>query len=35
LWGRAGLRQVEGDPQVCATSTSGGPLAGAMLLVRD
>jgi len=35
LWGRAGLRQVKGDPQVCATSTSGGPLAGAMLLVRD
>ena len=35
LWGRAGPRQVKGDPQVCATSTSGGPLAGAMLLVRD
>lgn len=35
LWGRAGERQVSGDPQICATSTSGGPLAGAMLLVRD
>jgi acetyl-CoA acetyltransferase len=35
LWGRAGPRQVKDDPQVCATSTSGGPLAGAMLLVRD
>jgi hypothetical protein len=35
LWGRAEKRQVQGDPQVCATSTSGGPLAGAMLLVRD
>lgn len=35
LWGRAGSRQVKDDPQICATSTSGGPLAGAMLLVRD
>lgn len=35
LWGRGGARQVRGDPQVCATSTAGGPLAGAMLLVRD
>lgn len=35
LWGRAGPRQVKDDPQVCATSTSGGPLAGAMLLVRE
>jgi acetyl-CoA acetyltransferase len=35
LWGRAGARQVRGGPRVCATSTSGGPLAGAMLLVRD
>lgn len=35
LWGRAGARQVKGDPKVCATSTAGGPLAGAMLLVRD
>jgi len=35
LWGRAGERQVKGYPKVCATSTSGGPLAGAMLLVRD
>src|SRR3546814_7948487 len=35
LWGRAGARQVKGDPHVCATSTSGGPLAGAMLLVRS
>lgn len=35
LWGRGGARQVKGDPQVLATSTSGGPLAGAMLLVRE
>jgi acetyl-CoA acetyltransferase len=35
MWGRGGARQVKGDPQVCATSTAGGPLAGAMLLVRD
>jgi acetyl-CoA acetyltransferase len=35
LWGRAGDRQVKGDPKVVATSTAGGPLAGAMLLVRD
>lgn len=35
LWGRGGGRQVGGDPQICATSTAGGPLAGAMLLVRD
>ena len=35
LWGRAGERQVKGDPRVCATSTAGGPLAGAMLLVRE
>lgn len=35
LWGRCGARQVKDDPRVCATSTSGGPLAGAMLLVRE
>lgn len=35
LWGRAGARQVKGSPQICATSTAGGPLAGAMLLVRE
>jgi len=35
LWGRGGARQVKGQPQVAATSTAGGPLAGAMLLVRD
>ena len=35
LWGRGGARQVKGDPKVLATSTSGGPLAGAMLLVRE
>ncbi|MDP3674956.1 MAG: thiolase family protein [Novosphingobium sp.] len=34
LWGKAGARQVAGDPKVCATSTAGGPLAGCMLLVR-
>jgi len=35
LWGRGGERQVKGDPKVVATSTAGGPLAGAMLLVKD
>ncbi len=35
VWGRGGARQVKGEPKVVATSTSGGPLAGAMLLVRD
>jgi acetyl-CoA acetyltransferase len=35
LWGRGGARQVKGNPQICSTSTAGGPLAGAMLLVRD
>ena len=35
LWGRGGQRQVHSEPQVCATSTAGGPLAGYMLLVRD
>ena len=35
LWGRGGERQVKGDPQVIATSTAGGPLAGAMLLVKE
>src|SRR5690606_15437739 len=34
LWGRGGARQVKGDPKVVATSTAGGPLAGAMLLVK-
>jgi len=35
LWGRAGARQVKGEPRVVATSTAGGPLAGCMLLVRE
>jgi acetyl-CoA acetyltransferase len=35
LWGRGGERQVKGDPRVVVTSTAGGPLAGAMLLVRE
>lgn len=35
LWGRGEARQVKGDPRVVATSTAGGPLAGAMLLVRE
>lgn len=35
LWGRGGERQVMGNPRVVATSTSGGPLAGAMLLVHE
>ena len=35
LWGQGGDRQVPNDPKVAALSTAGGPLAGAMLLVRD
>jgi acetyl-CoA acetyltransferase len=35
LWGRAGDRQVPGDPGVAVTSTAGGPLAGCILLVRE
>jgi len=35
MWGRAGKRQVANDPDIVATSTAGGPLAGAMLLVRQ
>lgn len=35
LWGRAGERQIRKEQRVCATSTAGGPLAGAMLLVRE
>jgi acetyl-CoA acetyltransferase len=35
LWGRAEARQVKGDPRGVATSTAGGPLAGAMLLVKE
>jgi len=35
LWGRGADRQVKGDPKVVATSTAGGPLAGAMLLVKE
>lgn len=35
LRGQAGLRQVPGDPRVAIASNGGGPLAGAMLLVKD
>lgn len=35
LWGRGGGRQVKGDPKICAVSTAGGPLAGALLLARE
>jgi acetyl-CoA acetyltransferase len=35
MWGRAGQRQVPNDPDIVAASTAGGPLAGAMLLVRE
>ncbi len=35
LWGRGGDRQVKKELHVVATSTAGGPLAGAMLLVKD
>lgn len=35
LRGQAGGRQVPSDPKVAAVSNGGGPMAGAMLLVRD
>lgn len=35
LRGQGGARQVKGDPQVAAVSNGGGPIAGAMLLVKD
>ncbi len=35
LRGAAGDRQVPNDPKVAAVSNGGGPMAGAMLLVRD
>jgi acetyl-CoA acetyltransferase len=35
LWNRGADRQVAGDPKVSLNCTSGGPLAGSMLLVRD
>jgi acetyl-CoA acetyltransferase len=35
LRGQGGARQVAGDPKVAAVTNGGGPMAGAMLLVRD
>jgi acetyl-CoA acetyltransferase len=35
LRGEGGARQVKGDPRVAVVSNGGGPIAGAMLLVRD
>jgi acetyl-CoA acetyltransferase len=35
LWGDAGARQVGGDPAVAAVGVGGGPVAGAMLVVRE
>lgn len=35
LRGNAGARQVPNDPKVAAVTNGGGPMAGAMLLVRD
>lgn len=35
LRGEGGARQVQGDPRVAVVSNGGGPIAGAMLLVRD
>ena len=35
LWGEGGGRQVAGGPRTAVCGTGGGPLAGAMLLVRD
>ena len=34
LWGRAGDRQVQGDPEVIAVGAGGGPVAGCMLVSR-
>lgn len=35
LWRRGGDRQIKKEQHVVATSTAGGPLAGAMLLVKE
>lgn len=35
LRGAAGARQVPNSPRVAAVTNGGGPMAGAMLLVRD
>lgn len=35
LRGDGGARQVPGQPKVAVASNGGGPLAGAILLVRD
>ncbi|MGE0386231.1 MAG: thiolase family protein [Gammaproteobacteria bacterium] len=35
IWGRAGARQIPGEPRTAVTSTAGGPLAGCLLLVRE
>ncbi|RJF91664.1 thiolase family protein [Noviherbaspirillum saxi] len=35
LRGEGGARQVAGNPKVAVASNGGGPIAGAMLLVRD
>ncbi|HZJ25715.1 MAG TPA: thiolase family protein [Acidimicrobiia bacterium] len=34
LWGEAGARQVEGNPEVGVAAAGGGPLAGSLLLTR-
>ena len=35
LRGEAGARQVAGRPEVAAVANGGGPVAGALLLVRE
>ena len=35
LWGEAGARQVEGNPEVGVAAAGGGPLAGSLLLTRS
>jgi len=35
LWGRAGDRQVKGEPKVSINTTAGGPMSGCMMLVRE
>ena len=34
LWGEAGERQVQGDPQVSVAAAGGGPLGGCLLLKK-
>jgi acetyl-CoA acetyltransferase len=35
LWGEGGERQVPGDPRVAVAAAGGGPLGGALMVVRE